>query len=74
MTLPERLRDLRAQSTWTLKQLAERTELSVPFLSDIEHGRTNPSLDTLSKLATAYGMRVTTLLMYTPYDEIGGDK
>lgn len=74
MTLSERLRDLRGQSTLTLKQLSERTGLSIQFLSDLEHGRTKPSLDTLSKLATAYGIRVTTLLMYTAYDEKGGNQ
>lgn len=42
----------------TLKDVAEETGLSVSFLSDMERGRTNPSLKTVIALAEYHGMRV----------------
>ena len=49
---------LRAVRNMTLAELSTKTGLSISFLNDIEHGRTNPSLSTLEKIATAYGMHV----------------
>lgn len=46
---------------WTLKTLAERSGLSVSYISDIEHGRTTPSFETLDKLATAFDMSANEL-------------
>jgi transcriptional regulator with XRE-family HTH domain len=52
--LPQTLRTLRKLRELTLKEVAADTGLSVSFLSDIERGRTNPSFDTLTKLAKRY--------------------
>lgn len=52
------VRALRVVRKMTLAELSAKTGLSVSFLNDIEHGRTNPSLSTLEKIATAYGMHV----------------
>lgn len=41
-----------------LKEVSEATGLSVSFLSDIERGRTNPSLKTIIALAEYHGMKV----------------
>ena len=38
------------------------TGISIPYLSDLERGRTNPSLETLQTLANAYGISVADLL------------
>lgn len=54
MKLGERLRELRQQHEQTLLQLAHATSLSVSYLSDLERGRTNPSIDTLEKIAGTY--------------------
>jgi transcriptional regulator with XRE-family HTH domain len=62
MKLQERMKEVRTASDLTLKGLAERTGLSVSYLSDIERGRTTPSLGTLETLATALGMTVIDLL------------
>lgn len=62
MRLADRFRELRSANDLTLKNLAELTGLSVSYLSDIERGRTMPSLDTLTTLATAFRMTVTDLL------------
>lgn len=42
----------------TLKQLGERTGLSISFLSDLERGRTEASMKTLRRLARCYGVSV----------------
>lgn len=69
MTLAERLRELRGQQNWRLKDLADKSGLSVPYLSDLERGRTNPSLDTLQTLANSYDVSVNDLL--APVDFYG---
>ncbi len=60
--LGARLRQLRKANGWTLADVAARTGLSVSFLSDIERGRTSPSLDTLEKLAGVYGLPMSQVL------------
>lgn len=62
MRLEDRIRELRTQQSLTLKDLSGKTGLSVSYLSDIERGRTTPSLNTLEALAGAFGISVTDLL------------
>ena len=62
MKLHERLRELRSERGLRLKDIAETAGISVPYLSDLERGRTNPSLDTLQTLAGAYSISVHDLL------------
>ena len=54
-----RLRERRSGSGLTLKQLANRTGLSVSLISQIELGKSAASMSTLYKLATALQMRMT---------------
>ena len=61
-TLGARLRQLRKARGYTLLDVGAKTGLSVSFLSDVERGRTKPSLDTLEKLASTYGCAVSELL------------
>lgn len=56
MTLRERLRALRKERKMTLLQVAEATHLSFSYISDLERGKTNPSMDTLARLAACYGL------------------
>ena len=56
MKLGERLRFIRKEHKLTLKELSQRANLSVPYLSDIERSGVSPSLETLQKIAGAYGM------------------
>ncbi len=49
-----KLKELRKQHGYSLRQLAERTNLSHSFISDIEHGRCNPSINSLLSLANAF--------------------
>lgn len=53
MELGTKLKTLRNGCGLTLKQLSEKTGLSISFISDIENGRRNPNLDNLNKLAHA---------------------
>jgi transcriptional regulator with XRE-family HTH domain len=46
----------------TLKEVHERTGLSVSFLSEVERGKTNPSVETLKKLANCYNVPVSELV------------
>lgn len=55
--IPEIVRVLRGDKT--LKQLAELTGLSLSYLSDIERGRTEPSIKTLDTIFTASGVTLT---------------
>ena len=63
MKLHERLRELRQERGQRLKDVSEIAGISIPYLSDLERGRTNPSLDTLQTLAGAYGITVHDLLL-----------
>ncbi|HEU4742432.1 MAG TPA: helix-turn-helix domain-containing protein [Meiothermus sp.] len=67
MTLAERLRELRSERGWRLKDLSDQSGLSVPYLSDLERGRTNPSLETLNTLARTYALSVQDLLEPTDF-------
>ena len=54
-----RLRERRTAEQLTLKQLANRTGLSVSLISQIELGKSAASMSTLHKLATALLVRMT---------------
>ncbi len=54
-----RLREKRTAAGLTLKQLANRTGLSVSLISQIELGKSAASMSTLHKLATALQVRMT---------------
>ncbi len=54
-----RLRERRTAEQLTLKQLANRTGLSVSLISQIELGKSAASMSTLHKLATALQVKMT---------------
>lgn len=62
MLLGQRIRELRSRKGETLKETSRGVDLSVSYLSDIERGRTKPSLQTLEALARYFGMSLTDLL------------
>jgi transcriptional regulator with XRE-family HTH domain len=65
ITIEDMLIEARAQRGLTLKQVSEGTGLSIGFLSDIEHGRGKPSIDTVRTLAAFYGMMLTLVPLAT---------
>lgn len=60
--LASRVRELRAQKGLTLKALAESSNISLRFLSSVEAGVANPSLQRLHDLADALSVSIETLL------------
>ena len=55
MNIGEKLRQLRNEKDYTLKQLEALSGVSFSFISDIENGRRKPGLDSLEKLAKVLG-------------------
>lgn len=62
MNIGEKVKSLRKQSNMSLRELAQNTGLSKTTLSDLENGTKNPSLDTVEKIATAFGLTSSDLL------------
>jgi transcriptional regulator with XRE-family HTH domain len=56
------LRRLRTDRALSMRQLARLADLSQPFLSNIENGRSMPSIATLYRLAEALGVSAQELL------------
>lgn len=56
------VRRARARSGMSTRELAQRASMSQPFLSNIENGRSTPSVATLYKLAAALGVTTSDLL------------
>jgi transcriptional regulator with XRE-family HTH domain len=60
------IRDLRLKHHLTIADIAQRTEMSHGMLSKIENGQTSASLDTLSRVARALGVSMSSL--FRQYD------
>ena len=60
--LGERVLAIRRQRGFILREVAERTGVSIAMLSMIERGRSNPSIGTLHALADAFGVRMSELV------------
>ncbi|MFS0894811.1 helix-turn-helix domain-containing protein [Microbacterium sp. 179-I 3D3 NHS] len=54
--LGERLHRFRKRSGWSLRDLAERAEVSVGYISQVERGKAEPSIAVLRRLAAALGI------------------
>jgi transcriptional regulator with XRE-family HTH domain len=62
MIVGKNIRACRTHAGLTLEQLAEKADLSWPYLSEIERGRENISLDKLVGLAQALNVKLTRLV------------
>lgn len=51
--LAARIKVLRKQQGWSQEELAERVGISTQYVSNIERGKENPTLDLLLRLAEA---------------------
>lgn len=56
------VREARAERGWTLDKLATRSGVSKGMVVQIEQGRTNPSVGTLSKISDALGVSLPDLV------------
>jgi len=61
-TIAELLTDLRAQRGWPLRELAQRSGLSIAYLSELERGRKLPTLEALDQLAAAFDFTLAAFL------------
>lgn len=56
------IRTFRTSAGLTLEELAEKADMSWPYLSEIERGRENISLDKLARLAQALNVTLSRLV------------
>jgi transcriptional regulator with XRE-family HTH domain len=61
-TAGDRIREFRKDLGWTLDRLAEKTNLSKGFLSDVEGNKRNASTENVLKIANAMGASLDYLL------------
>ncbi|MCF2527380.1 helix-turn-helix domain-containing protein [Yinghuangia soli] len=66
MHIGERVREYRLMRRLTLRQLGAAAGVSASFLSQLENGRTDASVGSLRKLATALGVSVADLIEAGP--------
>jgi transcriptional regulator with XRE-family HTH domain len=64
--LGQRLRHLRRVRGYTQEQLAERSDISPKYLSSIERGAENPTLDLLGRLAKGLQVELYELFQFAP--------
>lgn len=68
MTLKDRLKKLRKENKWTLKEVASKLGLSGhSTYSNWEYGRTEPDIEMLKMIAEMYGVTVEYLLSGEEY-------
>ena len=66
--LGQKIRDIRKSRSITIKELAERTDLSIGYISQIERDLTDPSLSTLRKISGALDVPTYIFMDYEPGD------
>ncbi|GGK32995.1 XRE family transcriptional regulator [Caldalkalibacillus thermarum] len=66
MNIGKRIRELRLSKDMKVIELAKKAHISQPYLSDIEKGRTTPSIDKLSALCDALGISLGEFFGYSP--------
>lgn len=57
--ISERIRELRTEKRMSLKELSERTGLSVSFLSQVERGTSSLAIASLEKIAVALAIPIS---------------
>ncbi len=70
MKISEKLRNIRTkEKNLTLKKLSEGTGISLPYLSEIERGISQPTVLTLEKIAKFYNLTLSEILSGANNDE-----
>ena len=70
MEIGSKIRSLRLTHGMTLEDLANRTELTKGFLSQLERDLTSPSIATLMDILEALGTNLTEFFTETPQEKI----
>jgi transcriptional regulator with XRE-family HTH domain len=65
-----RLRTLRTEHGFSIRALAERADISSSVISEVERGKTEPSISTLKRLAAALGTSIT--YFFTTPSQVNG--
>jgi transcriptional regulator with XRE-family HTH domain len=66
--LAQRLRQLRAERSWSLEELATKSGVSRATLSRIENNEVSPTASVLGKLCAAFELTMSRLLAYVEAD------
>ena len=61
MTLFANIKEYRTEKGWTQGELAKFAGVSIETIKRYENGKTNPTNDNLSKIASALGIKVKNL-------------
>lgn len=56
--IARRLRQLREERKWTMRELADRADLHPSTIANFENGRRLPSIKTLNRMAGVFGVSV----------------
>ena len=64
MDLGKNINRLRKAAGLTLNELAQKTDLSIAYLSNIEHNLTSPTIVNLEKIATVFSIPLVKLFEY----------
>lgn len=70
MELGRRLSQWRDLWGFSQRELARRADITNGTLSQIEQGNTSPSIQTVQKLASAFGIDLQTLMFVDPYPPV----
>ncbi len=62
LNLGKRIQDLRRRRELTTGELAARVQVTSGFISQLEHSKTDPSLQTLQRVASALQVPLSSLL------------
>ena len=63
-----RIRIERVKRQWSQSKLAEVADLSETYIGNVERGESSPSIDTLAKIADAFGIVLHDLTDITKVD------
>ncbi len=69
MRFGKKVKELRRERKLTQAQLAEKVELSINYISQIETGEASPTFETIVKLATGLGVEIRELFDFSASDK-----
>jgi transcriptional regulator with XRE-family HTH domain len=61
-----RIKELRKHKELSQEKLADKMNMSVKYLSNIERGKENPTLDTFMKIADGLHIELSEIFNYSP--------
>ena len=64
-----RIAELRNSKGFTQERLADKMEISSKYLSSIERGKENPTLDTLIKLSESLGVNIEDIFRFIQIED-----